>query len=243
MTRAALIPDSSASVVVSECGSTMAMRPSPSDGTPGQNGSGAPCFSNPSYHTVAQCNVVSTISSGLDGTLTLKSNTLKGRSGSEWRAYCNLSDIEVQPGETTAQRGPRKDYIKGSMCNNSPCSLNSDNPYATIRDPPGLSCKHPVLGDSSYVEVKSPSHREVPFGGTATLLGAATRAVFEVEPSVSVLQGPNGMATGFSQSPYDLPRPSALQSHLQSHYDILPLHHTSASDPPPLAPESPSSLL
>lgn len=74
------------------------------------------------YQTVAQCNV-STISSKLDGNQTLKvraaltcvcvsawnrwtvwqqhqtvlfrsqSSTLKGRNGSEWRAYCNLNDI------------------------------------------------------------------------------------------------------------------------------------------------------
>lgn len=199
------------------------------------------------------------------------------------------------------------DYIKGSMCNSSSCSLNSENPYATIRDPPGLSCKHT---ESSYVEMKSPSHREVPFGGTATLLGSASRNVYDVgecvvalmsgaqrgptlcgssgqkpllwvcvdfmnlctaflllfssfflaslynstlslthfsdcslsktttEPTVSVLQGPNGMATGFSQSPYDLPR----SSHISGHYDILPMRHSPTHTPSP-PPESPSSLL
>lgn len=69
------------------------------------------------------------------------------------------------------------DYIKSTICNNSSCSLNSDNPYATIRDPPGLACKHT---ESSYVEMKSPSHREVPFGGTATLLGTVSRNVYDV---------------------------------------------------------------
>ncbi|CAB1456884.1 unnamed protein product [Pleuronectes platessa] len=233
---------------LSECGSTVAMRTSAAEVNPSQSsGSGSgQCFANPSYHTVAQCNVVSTISNNLDGTLILKSSTLKSRNGSEWRAYCNLNDLgqhtyimgilmDVQQGETQTQRGSRKDYIKGSMCSNSSCSLNSENPYATIRDPPGLACKHT---ESSYVEMKSPSHREVPFGGTATLLGSASRNVYDVEPTVSVLQGPNGMATGFSQSPYDLPR----GSHIPSHYDILPMRHSPTHTPPP-APESPSSLL
>ncbi|KAF3688778.1 Multiple epidermal growth factor-like domains protein 11 [Channa argus] len=207
---------------LSECGSTVAMRTSAAEVNQSQSSSSSTgqCFSNPSYHTVAQCNVVSTISSNLDGTLTLKSSTLKSRNGSEWRAYCNLNDL---------------DYIKGSMCSNSSCSLNSENPYATIRDPPGLACKHT---ESSYVEMKSPSHREVPFGGTATLLGSVSRNVYDVEPSVSVLQGPNGMATGFSQSPYDLPR----SSHIPSHYDILPMRHSPTHTSPP-PPESPSSLL
>lgn len=63
------------------------------------------------------------------------------------------------------------------MCSNSSCSLNGENPYATIRDPPKLACKHT---ENSYVEMKSPSHREVPFGGTATLLGTVSRNIYEV---------------------------------------------------------------
>ncbi|KAG7257731.1 hypothetical protein CRUP_031998 [Coryphaenoides rupestris] len=151
------------------------------------------------------------------------------------------------------------------MCGNSSCSLNSENPYATIRDPPaGPACKHT---ESSYVEMKSPAHREVPFGGTATLLGAAGRNVEvnapsasvsvrvpllhmglslirPLEPTVSVLQGPNGMATGFSQSPYDLPRGGGSGGgggHV--HYDILPMRHSPTHTPPAATPESPSSLL
>lgn len=78
------------------------------------------------------------------------------------------------------------------MCSKSSCSLNSENPYATIRDPPGLAWKHT---ESSYVEMKSPSHREVPFGGTATLLGSASRNVYDVGECVVALvrgaqQGP-----------------------------------------------------
>lgn len=46
------------------------------------------------------------------------------------------------------------DYTKGSL--SSTCSLNSENPYATINDPPGMS-KH---SESSYVEMKSPAHRD-----------------------------------------------------------------------------------
>lgn len=63
--------------IPSECGSTVAMRTSAAEVNQIQSsgsgsGSSGQCFSNPSYHTVAQCNVVSTISSNLDGTLTLK---------------------------------------------------------------------------------------------------------------------------------------------------------------------------
>lgn len=54
------------------------MRTNAAEVNPSQGSSG-PCFSNPSYHTVAQCNVVSTISSNLDGTLTLKVCRLSAR--------------------------------------------------------------------------------------------------------------------------------------------------------------------
>ncbi len=45
------------------------------------------------------------------------------------------------------------------------------------------------------MEMKSPSHREVPFGGTATLLGSASRNVYDVGEYVVVVvrgaqQGP-----------------------------------------------------
>lgn len=55
-----------------ECGSTVAMRTSAAEVNQSQSSGSGQCFSNPSYHTVAQCNVVSTIPSNLDGTLTLK---------------------------------------------------------------------------------------------------------------------------------------------------------------------------
>ncbi|KAL2093258.1 hypothetical protein ACEWY4_010570 [Coilia grayii] len=202
-----------------------------------QSSSNSQCFSNPSYHTVAQCSVSSSISNSLDaGTLTLKK---ADGSSSEWRAYCNLNDLGVQRGDTMTLRDNKgnriaKDYIKPPMCTTSSCSINSENPYATIRDPPSLAaCKHT---ESSYVEMKSPGHHQLPFCSPSATT-TASRNVYDVEPTVSVLQGPNGLATGFSQSPYDMPR----NSHIPSHYDILPMRHSPTHTPPP--PESPPSSL
>lgn len=45
------------------------------------------------------------------------------------------------------------DYMKATL--SSTCSLNSENPYATINDPPA-QCKHL---ESSYVEMKTPVHQ------------------------------------------------------------------------------------
>ncbi|GAA6087923.1 multiple epidermal growth factor-like domains protein 11 isoform X1 [Tachysurus ichikawai] len=197
------------------------------------------CFSNPSYHTVAQCNITSSNTNNLDGTLTLKKGD---RSNSEWRAYCNLNDLGVSREDTLILQDNKttqvaKDYIKPSMCSSSSCSLNSENPYATIRDPPGLACKHT---ESSYVEMKSPAHRDLAFctSTNTNTRTSASRNIYDMEPTVSVLQGPNGLATGFSQNPYDLPR----NSHIPSHYDILPMRHSPTHTPPPTE-SPPSSLL
>ncbi|CAF88470.1 unnamed protein product, partial [Tetraodon nigroviridis] len=104
------------------------------------------------------------------------------------------------------------DYTKGSL--SSTCSLNSENPYATINDPPAL-CKH---SESSYVEMKSPArHEQLP---TAAAPG---RNVYDVEPTVSVVQGVVAAAIpglpGYVQNPYDFPR----NSHIPCHYDVLPV--------------------
>lgn len=62
------------------------------------------------------------------------------------------------------------DYTKGSL--SSTCSLNSENPYATINDPPAL-CKH---SESSYVEMKSPAHHEHMARCSPTVIGTTTAA-------------------------------------------------------------------
>lgn len=60
------------------------------------------------------------------------------------------------------------DYTKGSL--SSTCSLNSENPYATINDPPAL-CKH---SESSYVEMKSPARHEHMAPCSSVLAATAT---------------------------------------------------------------------
>lgn len=57
--------------------------------------------------------------------------------------------------------------MKESVCSSSTCSLNSsENPYATIKDPPILTCKLP---ESSYVEMKSPVHMGSPYTDVPSL--------------------------------------------------------------------------
>uniref|UniRef100_A0A3B4EZI5 Multiple EGF like domains 11 n=1 Tax=Pundamilia nyererei TaxID=303518 RepID=A0A3B4EZI5_9CICH len=91
------------------------------------------------------------------------------------------------------------DYVKSSL--SSTCSLNSENPYATITDNPSL-CKH---SESSYVEMKSPAHHEHTAHYTPVLF---------IVPASGAAVVPS-----YPQNPYDLPR----NSHIPSHYDLLPM--------------------
>nr|XP_019969151.1 PREDICTED: multiple epidermal growth factor-like domains protein 11 [Paralichthys olivaceus] len=88
----------------------------------------------------------------------MKTKRRHRNSAPEWGAYCDLSDLGVYCIDRRYSHHlepPRyRDYMKGSL--SSTCSLNSENPYATINDPPAL-CKH---SESSYVEMKSPTRHD-----------------------------------------------------------------------------------
>ncbi|KAJ7311120.1 hypothetical protein JRQ81_006722 [Phrynocephalus forsythii] len=109
--------------------------------------------------------------------------------------------------------------MKESACSSSTCSLNSsENPYATIKDPPILTCKH---SESSYVEMKSPVHRDSSYSDTPAL-STANKNIYDIEPTISVVHETRLRNAGYIQNPYDLPR----NSHIPCHYDILPVRHS-----------------
>ncbi|CAG5849666.1 unnamed protein product [Menidia menidia] len=138
--------------------------------------------------------------------------------------------------------------LKGSV---SSCSLSSENPYATISEAP--ACKH---SESSYVEMTSPARREhltlccpAPPHATAAA-GVHARNVYDIEdlsvtpnpadPHVLQLRLGALLLPGYAQSPYDLPR----NSHIPSHYDLLPAGPPhSRPQPPHSLPGSPASSL
>ncbi|RLW03823.1 hypothetical protein DV515_00006499 [Chloebia gouldiae] len=106
--------------------------------------------------------------------------------------------------------------MKESVCSSSTCSLNSsENPYATIKDPPILTCKH---SESSYVEMKSPGHRESPYSEMPTS-STANKNIYEVDA--------RSRSASYLQNPYDLPR----NSHIPGHYDLLPVRHSPTHGP------------
>ena len=68
------------------------------------------------------------------------------------------------------------DLVKGEPYHASSSSLNSsENPYATIKDPPLLCPKNSECG---YVEMKSPARRDSPYAEINS--GPTNRNVYEV---------------------------------------------------------------
>lgn len=69
------------------------------------------------------------------------------------------------------------DLGKNSEYNSSNCSLSSsENPYATIKDPPVLI---PKSSECGYVEMKSPARRDSPYAEINNST-SANKNVYEV---------------------------------------------------------------
>lgn len=70
------------------------------------------------------------------------------------------------------------DVVKGTPYHASSCSLNSsENPYATIKDPPLLTGKNTECG---YMEMKSPARRDSPYAEINNSSPTNNRNVYEV---------------------------------------------------------------
>ncbi|KAG8011001.1 Multiple epidermal growth factor-like domains protein 10 [Nibea albiflora] len=184
-------------------------------------------FSNPSYHTLTQCISSPHVNNGPYGKA--KNNQL----------FVNLKNVDQRKMAPLAdhtgtlpadwKQGDcfnELDLVKGTLYHASSCSLNSsENPYATIKDPPLLTAKNTECG---YVEMKSPARRDSPYAEISNSCPANNRNVYEVEPTVSTIQstGDSNGHVQFGQDPYDLPK----NSHIPSHYDLLPARESPSSD-------------
>lgn len=198
-------------------------------------------FSNPSYHTLTQCTTPPHVNNMDRLTLAKAKNSqlfvnLKnvepGKRGNimdytgtlpaDWKHGGYLNEL----GAFGLDRGylgkSLKDLVKNSEYNLSNCSLSSsENPYATIKDPPALV---PKSSECGYVEMKSPARRDSPYAEIAGS-ASANKNVYEVEPTVSVVQGAFSSSGHFNQDPYDLPK----NSHIPCHYDLLPVRDSPKS--------------
>lgn len=196
-------------------------------------------FTNPSYHTLTQ-GAASPHVNNRDRIAKSKNNQLfvnlknvnPGKRGpvvdytgtlpADWKHGGYLNELGAFGLDRSYMGKSLKDLGKHSEYNSSNCSLSSsENPYATIKDPPILIPKHSECG---YVEMKSPARRDSPYAEINNS-ASANKNVYEVEPTVSVVQGifnSNGHRT---QDPYDLPK----NSHIPCHYDLLPVRDSSSS--------------
>uniref|UniRef100_A0A8C1P2H4 Multiple EGF-like-domains 10 n=1 Tax=Cyprinus carpio TaxID=7962 RepID=A0A8C1P2H4_CYPCA len=198
-------------------------------------------FSNPSYHTLTQCSSPPHVNnlpfgkpknnqlfvnvknaeprkrpSPLDHTGTLPADWKQGGSFNELGAY----------GVDRHYMGKSlRDLVKSVPYHTSSSSLNSsENPYATIKDPPLLLTKSSECG---YVEMMSPAHRDAPYTEIHAS-SPANKNVYEVEPTISSVHtlSNNNCNGPFCQDPYDLPK----NSHIPCHYDLLPTRDSSPSN-------------
>ncbi|KAG8130776.1 hypothetical protein E2320_017501 [Naja naja] len=198
-------------------------------------------FSNPSYHTLTQSSNTANANNMNRMTLS-KSNknqlfvNLKnmdpqkrapvldytGTLPADWKHGGYHNEFGVFGSDRSCLGKSLKDLIKNSEYNLSNCSLSSsENPYATIKDPPALMPKNSECG---YVEMKSPAHRDSAYAEINNSV-SSNKNVYEVEPTVSIVQGNLSNNGPISQDLYDLPK----NSHIPCHYDLLPPRDSPAS--------------
>lgn len=198
-------------------------------------------FTNPSYHTLSQCAASPhvnnrdrmTIAKSKNNQLFVNlKNVNPGKRGAlvdctgtlpaDWKQGGYLNELGAFGLDRSYMGKSLKDLGKNSEYNSSTCSLSSsENPYATIKDPPALL---PKSSECGYVEMKSPARRDSPYAEINNST-SANRNVYEVEPTVSVVQGVFSNNGHVTQDPYDLPK----NSHIPCHYDLLPVRDSSSS--------------
>lgn len=199
-------------------------------------------FSNPSYHTLTQCISPPHVNNrpyvkaktnqllvNLKNMDQRKRGPLADHTGTlpaDWKQGDCFNELGAFGIDRRYMGKSLRDLVKGAPYHASSCSLNSsENPYATIKDPPLLMNKNTEYG---YVEMKSPARRDSPYAEISNSSPNDNRNVYEVEPTVSTIQANGDISSQiqFGQDPYDLPK----NSHIPSHYDILPARESPSSE-------------
>ncbi|KAG8598021.1 hypothetical protein GDO81_002466 [Engystomops pustulosus] len=138
-------------------------------------------FSNPSYHTLSQCtsgphlNNVNrmVVPKSKSSQLFVNLKGLDPGKRSHTIDYTGTLPADWKQGGYLSEHG----LLKSSAYSISSCSLSStENPYATIKDPPVLLPKHTECG---YVEMKSPARRDSAYAEISNT-SLATKNVYEV---------------------------------------------------------------
>lgn len=208
-------------------------------------------YSNPSYHTLSQCSPNPPPPNKVPGSQLFVSSQAPERPG---RVH-GRDNHATLPADWKHRREPHgrgsshldRSYSHrngpGPLCHKGPTSgeelgasvmsLSSENPYATIRDLPGLP------GDpreSSYVEMKGPPSVSPPrhpphLRGSQRRQPQRDSGTYEQPSPLSHNQEPVGctppLPPGLPPGHYDSPK----NSHVPGHYDLPPVRHPPS--PPP----------
>ncbi|KAI3361809.1 hypothetical protein L3Q82_001966 [Scortum barcoo] len=149
-------------------------------------------FSNPSYHTLTQCISPPHIDNTPYGKA--KNNQLfvknvdqrkraplsdhTGTLPADWKHGDGFNELGAYGVDRRYMGKSLRDLVKGTPYHSSSCSLNSsENPYATIKDPPLLTAKNTECG---YVEMKSPARWDSPYTEINNSSSTCNRNVYEV---------------------------------------------------------------
>lgn len=187
-------------------------------------------FSNPSYHTLNQCVSPMHINNGPYGKahssqmfVYLKNNN-GGTLPADWKQGDCFNDLGAYRLDRRYMGKSLRDVVKDAPYHASSCSLNSsENPYATIKDPPMLTAKNSECG---YVEMKSPARRDSPYAEISNCSQTNIRNVYEAEPNINTVLHSGDRDSQFGQDLYDLPK----NSHIPCHYDLLPPRDSPSSE-------------
>ncbi|KAL0149764.1 hypothetical protein M9458_054954 [Cirrhinus mrigala] len=165
-------------------------------------------FSNPSYHTLTQCSSPPHVNNlpygkpknnqlfvNLKNAEPRKRLSLLDHTGTlpaDWKQGGSFNELGAYGVDRRYMGKSLRDLVKSVPYHASSCSLNSsENPYATIKDPPLLLTKSSECG---YVEMKSPAHRDSPYAEIHSS-SPANKNVYEVgkritHPAASMARAP-----------------------------------------------------
>uniref|UniRef100_A0A087XMP6 Multiple EGF-like-domains 10 n=1 Tax=Poecilia formosa TaxID=48698 RepID=A0A087XMP6_POEFO len=161
-------------------------------------------FSNPSYHTLTQCISMPHVKGGQCAKVRAKAGSnlfpnmenvalgaLTGTRLSNWEQGVHFNELGACGVDMTCIGKSLQDMVKGADYLASSSSLvSSENPYATIKDPPSPTSKNT---ESSYMEMKSPTRRDSAYAEINDTSPTNSEKVDKTEMTIKTIQ-PTGVS-------------------------------------------------
>ncbi|XP_023194177.1 multiple epidermal growth factor-like domains protein 10 isoform X1 [Xiphophorus maculatus] len=192
-------------------------------------------FSNPSYHTLTQCISLPHVKSGqcakADSNLfpNMENVALGAHTAtrlSNWKQGVHFNELGACGVDMTCIGKSLQDMVKGADYLASSSSLvSSENPYATIKDPPSPTSKNT---ESSYMEMKSPTRRDSAYAEISDTSLTNNQKVDKAEMSIKTIQptGVSDIHLQFGKEPID----QAKSNQISCDCDTLPPTETFLSE-------------